>query len=110
MIIALIRDFKYFSRFFCSTGAKSLTKDPLVFTHANPDLGTSAEEETLRLLEYIILDQDEDFRTFLTSQTTFVDRRLAALYNIPAPSPTDFAQTTLDPINGRRGFWDRPLF
>ena len=62
------------------------------------------------MLEYIILDQDEDFRTFLTSQTTFVDRRLAALYNIPAPSPTDFAQTTLDPINGRRGFLGQASF
>jgi hypothetical protein len=99
-----------FKDFFALQGLQNLTKDPFVFTHANPDLGYSAEEETLRLLEYIILDQDDDFRTFLTSETTFVDRRLAALYNIPAPSPTDFAMTQLDPINGRRGFLGQASF
>ena len=99
-----------FTDFFALQNLQTLTKDPLVFTHANPDLGKSAEEETLRLLEYIILDQDDDFRTFLTSQTTFVDRRLAALYNIPAPSPTDFAMTYLEESDGRRGFLGQASF
>ena len=81
----------------------SLTKDPLVFTHASSDLGPAAREETLRTLEWLILEQDGDFRDILTTQTTFVDRRLAALYDIPAPSPDGFAQTFLERSKGRHG-------
>lgn len=80
----------------------TLTKDPLVFDHASPDLYQSAKEETLRTIQYII-ENDQDFRDILTTQTTFVDRRLAALYDIPAPSMTGFGEVWLDASQQRRG-------
>ena len=80
----------------------SITKDPLVFTHASPDLYASAKEETFQTIEYI-LDNDLDFRELLTTQTTFVDRRLASLYGIPAPLSDGFGEVTLTKQNGRRG-------
>lgn len=80
---------------------EELNKDPLIFTHASPDLGPSAREETLNLLTWLIIEQDGDFRDLLTTQETFVDTRLAALYDIPAPSMTGFSRTTL-PYDGRR--------
>ena len=79
-----------------------VVKDPLVFTHASPDLYQSAKEETLLFLLHNVLEK-EDYRDILTSQETFVDRRLAALYNIAAPSAEDFGEVTLSEAAGRRG-------
>ncbi len=80
----------------------SLTKDPLVYTHASPDLYASAKEETFRTIEYI-LDNELDFRDLLTTKTTFVDRRLATLYGIPAPVSEGFGEVQLTEGTGRRG-------
>lgn len=80
----------------------TLVKDPLVFTHASPDLYQSAKEETLLFLLDNVLGA-KDYRDILTSQDTFIDRRLAALYNIPAYGADGFAQVTLEESMGRRG-------
>lgn len=63
-----------------------LQKDPTVFEHANPALGEIAREETLRLLEYITLDADTDFRDVMTTRDTFLHPQLATLYGVPAPA------------------------
>lgn len=78
-------------------------KDPTVFTHASAELGPAAREETLRVIESIVFDDRRDFRDILTTQDTFVDPRLAALYRVPAPAPEGFGPVTLDPADGRRG-------
>lgn len=78
-------------------------KDPTVYTHAAEELGPAAREETLRVVEHLLYDRDADLRTLFTTQTTFVDRRLAALYDIPAPSLDGFGEALLDPRGGRRG-------
>ncbi len=78
-----------------------LTKDPTVFVHASPDLALSAREETLRTLAHVIFDLDTDVRTLFTTRTTFVDRRLAALYGVPAGAQEGFAQVEL-PADGPR--------
>jgi hypothetical protein len=80
-----------------------LSKDPTVFTHASPDLGPSAREETLLLIEALLLEDDADFRELLTTQRTFVDRRLAALYSIAAPAEDGFGEVWLEKDGGRRG-------
>lgn len=81
-----------------------LSKDPTIFTHMSKDLGQSAKEETLRGIETIVFDEDDDFREFFTTQRTFVDRRLAALYGIAAPVTEGFGEVTLPESGGRRGF------
>ncbi|MFT5680880.1 MAG: hypothetical protein ACI8RZ_001786 [Myxococcota bacterium] len=80
-----------------------LSKDPTAFTHASPDLGPSAREETLLLIEALLLEDDADFRELFTTQRTFVDRRLAALYSIAAPTEEGFGEVWLDEADGRRG-------
>ncbi len=92
----------FFDEFLHLYKLDSITKDPLVFTHASPDLYASAKEETFLTIEYI-LDNDLDFRELLTTQTSFVDRRLASLYGIPAPLSDGFGEVTLTKQNGRRG-------
>jgi hypothetical protein len=87
-----------------------LNKDPTVFTHAHPDMGLLAREETLRVLEDLVLEEDADFRTLLTTRETFVDRRLAALYNVPAPVTDGFGAITLPDDGSRRGLLGHASF
>lgn len=93
-----------FSEVFSLHNLDSLTKDPLVFTHSSAELGPAAKEETLLLLENLVLEQDVDFRSFLTTRETFVNRRLAALYNVPAPTDTGFGSVTLPEEGPRKGY------
>ena len=82
-------------------GLLDISKDPAVFPYFSPDIGQQAREETLRLLEHIVFDADADFRTLMTTRTTFVTRRLAGLYGVPAPDVDAFAQVEL-PADGVR--------
>ena len=67
-----------------------LSKDPTVFTHMSPTLGASAREEILQLVTDLVLFTDGDYRDVLTTRSTFVNRELAALYNMRAPSRDTF--------------------
>lgn len=80
-----------------------LVKDPTVFTAASPDLGPSAREETLRDFEHIVFDLDSDVRDILLTRDTFIDRKLASVYGVRAPSATGFALTTLPADQPRQG-------
>ena len=75
-------------------------KDPLIFQHAHPELGPAAREETLQLAAWLGTS-DADWRELLTSSVSFVDPRLAALYEVPAPTLEGFGPVTFGPE--RRG-------
>jgi len=87
-----------------------LTKDPLIFLYMSDDLGDSAREETLVGLEQLIFEDDGDYREFFTTQEAWVNRRLASIYNVPAPSMEGFAWTTLPDSDRRRGFLGQVSF
>jgi hypothetical protein len=79
---------------------EQIDKDPLLFPHATAGLGPAAKEETLLLAVELGIG-DYDFRDLLTASFSFVDPRLAALYEVPAPSLDGFARVELPPE--RRG-------
>jgi len=87
-----------------------LVKDPKVFPQMSADLGPDAREETLRTLEDLILDRDEDVRTMMTSRRTFVNRRLATLYGEPAPTLEGFGAAELREDGARRGLLGQAAF
>ncbi len=84
-------------------GLDGLNKDPTIFKHFSTDLGAAAREETLRLVEWLVFEQDADMRDLITTRTTFVDRRLAAIYDVPAAVEDGFGQVTLPASGVRRG-------
>lgn len=98
-----------FTELFTLYALDELSKDPTVFNHASTDLGPAAREETLRTVVALI-DQGQDFRDLLTTQETYVDPLLAALYQVQAPSLDGFAPTTLDAAAGRRGLLGQASF
>ena len=67
----------------------------------SPEVGPSAREETLLGLERLVFEIDGDFRDILTTRETFLNRRLAAIYDVPAPVREGFGLTEL-PEDGLR--------
>ncbi len=81
-----------------------VSKDPLIYHQFSPDLGPVARTETLHVLQGIVFDDNADWRNFLTTREVFPDRRLAAIYGIPAPALEGQAETVLPADGPRRGF------
>jgi hypothetical protein len=94
---------RFFTEFLHLDELDSLSKDPNVFEFYTADLGESALEETLRLIDYLVFDLDADYRALLTTTTTFVNPTLAALYNIPTPTSEGFARVNLPDEGPRAG-------
>jgi hypothetical protein len=86
-----------------------LAKDPAVFRHARAELWVSAKEETLRTIEALVFGGG-DYRDLFVSRTTFLDRRLASLYGVPAPSRDGFAKIELPASSGRLGILGQAAF
>jgi hypothetical protein len=84
----------------------TVSKDPMVFTSFSNDVPAAAREETLSLAEHLALTRDGDFRDLLTTRETFVNRRLASIYNVRAPLQTradGFGLVTIPDDSPRRG-------
>ncbi|MCB9788560.1 MAG: DUF1592 domain-containing protein [Deltaproteobacteria bacterium] len=85
-------------------------KDPTIFLHLSPELMAAAKEETLRGFERMVVELDGDFRDLFTTRETWLDRTLAALYDVPAPGPEGMTLTTLPAEGTRRGLLGQASF
>ena len=88
----------------------SLTKDPSVFIWMSDELGPSARTETLSVIERHIFDDDASWPDIFTTRETLVDRTLAALYDVPAPTVEGFGPITLPADGARRGLLGQASF
>lgn len=87
----------------------ALTKDPTVFVHWSDQVGPSAREETLAVVEDLAFGRPSqggsgppgDLRDLLITRSTHLDRTLAAIYAVPAPTLDGFAAADL-PADGPR--------
>ena len=79
-----------------------VAKDPEQFLHYNADVPPSAREETLRFAEDIVL-RDADYGEMFTGRRTFIDRTLASVYAVPAPSRDGFGLYEHPEDSHRRG-------
>lgn len=77
-----------------------MVKDPTVFVHASPDVGPAAREETVRGFQNLVFFEEQDIREIMTTRVTFVNRRLAAIYDVRAPRD-EFTRIEL-PADGPR--------
>lgn len=93
----------FFTERFGLAQLDDLSKDSVVFPAMSADLGPAAREETLRLIDQLLLVEEGDYRDLFTTRRTFVDRKLASLYGVPAASLTDFAEVELPEKGLRRG-------
>lgn len=87
-----------------------LSKDTTIFTAMSDELGAYAAEETLLGVEALVVDDRKDLRDLFTTQRTFVNRELAAIYNVRAPDLDGFGEVWLGYEGGRRGFFGQVSF
>ena len=87
-----------------------LSKDPKIFTYYSPEVGPAAREETLLGFEYAAFDAESDFRDLFTTRRTFVNPKLASIYQVLAPDPEGFAMVELPADVPRRGLLGQVSF
>lgn len=88
----------------------SMNKDPTIFVHFSPEVGSRAREETLADVEQLIFDEHGDYRELFTSRRSFIDARLAAIYNIPAPTLSGQGEVEFPQETFRRGLLGQVSF
>jgi hypothetical protein len=88
----------------------ALYKDPNVFVFMSDSLGHAAREETLMGFEHMVFDEESDVRDLMTTRTAYVDRELAALYDVQAPTREGFGAVELPEDGLRRGLLGQASF
>jgi hypothetical protein len=94
---------RFFREVFRLDDVEKMVKDPHVFPRMNAEVGPSAREETSLLLADFFYDPTADFRDVMTTRKTYVDRKLASIYGVPAPSRNGFGQVLLPDEGNRAG-------
>ena len=92
-----------FDDMFQLEGLAHLRKDPQSFPHMSPEVGPSAREETLRLVEWLTFEDSGDYRQLFTTRTTFLNRKLASIYGVQAPAREGFARYEHEASSERSG-------
>ena len=92
----------FFSDIFDLDALLELTKDPTIYKVYSPELGLWAREQTLLTIEDLIFE-DQDFRTLMNTRETYLNRKLASMYGVVAPTREGFAKTTLPEDSQRVG-------
>lgn len=88
----------------------AMAKDPTVFVLFSPEVGPLARAETLSTIEHVVFDQHGDYRDLFTTRTTFLDRKLASIYDVPAPAITGAARFEHPADSPRRGILGQVAF
>lgn len=75
----------FFSDMFGYEEFEGLTKEQEIFPAFSSRLKEDAEEQALRTLVDLLVTNHGDYRDIFTTRKTFLNRRLAAVYQVPAP-------------------------
>lgn len=83
---------------------------PSLFPLMTPTIGPAMRGETLRFLTDVALTRNGDYREVFDARGTYVNKELAGLYGITAPSATDFGAVTLPDTGMRAGLLGQASF
>jgi hypothetical protein len=81
----------------------TISKDSLLYAKWGTVIANSAKEETLRTTVDLALHANGDMRDLMTTRKTFINRALAADYQIAFPFKGDWVQYEFSPDSGRSG-------
>jgi len=94
---ALFRDILQFDQF------ANVTKDASLYPKFSQVVATSAQEETLQTIVHHLLTEGGDYRELFTTQQTFIDRSLAAVYQTPYRFDQEWSPYTFPESDERAG-------
>ena len=81
----------------------TVSKDGLLYPKWGSSIAVSAKEETLRTAIDLTLHQNGDLRDLMTTRKTFINRPLAAVYQLPFSFQADWTPYEFAPDAGRSG-------
>lgn len=84
-------------------GFENLVKDPAIYPKFNQSVSDAAKEQMLRTVVELLVRQKRDYREIFTTNDTFINRPLAAVYNVPFASADEWAPYTFPASSQRAG-------
>ena len=81
----------------------TVSKDSLIFPKWSAAMASSAREETLRGAIDLTLRQNGDLRDLMTTRKTFINRNLAAIYDVDFSFDAEWMPHEFSPDSGRSG-------
>jgi hypothetical protein len=100
----------FFSDMFQLDGIENVVKDPAIYPKFNQSVADGAREQTLRTTIDLLIRQKRDYRELFTSNETFINRPLAAVYKVPFSSTGDWATYTFPQSSERSGILTQASF
>jgi hypothetical protein len=91
-------------------GFENLVKDPAIYPKFNQAVSDSAKEQTLKTIIELLVRQKRDYRDLFTSNETFINRPLAAVYRVPFASNSEWARYTFPSSSERSGILTQVSF
>lgn len=91
-------------------GIENLVKDAAIYPKFNQSVADSAREQTLKTTIDLLVRRKQDYRDLFTSNDTFMNRPLAAVYRIPFASSGDWGQYTFPSSSERSGILTQVSF
>jgi len=88
----------------------TLSKDGATYPKFSQAVADSAREETLKFLVHLLVEKNGDYRDIFTSRETFLNRSLAAVYNVPYPSKEAWTPFEFSPSSERSGVLTQVTF
>lgn len=87
-----------------------LTKDAKAYPKFSQALADSAREQTLRTTVDLLFKQQRDYRDLFTTNTTVINRHLAAVYRVPFNATTEWTAFTFPQDAERSGIMTEVTF
>ncbi len=81
----------------------TVSKDAMIYPLWGSAMVSSAREETLRSTIDLALHQNGDMRDLMTTRKTFINRSLAAIYDVPFSFDGEWMPYEFPPDSGRSG-------
>jgi Protein of unknown function (DUF1592)/Protein of unknown function (DUF1588)/Protein of unknown function (DUF1585) len=81
----------------------TVSKDSILYPKWGSAIATSAKEETLRTMINLSLKENGDMRDLMTTKKTFINRNLAAIYQLPFSFSSDWVPYEFAADSGRSG-------
>lgn len=88
----------------------TLTKDGATYPKFSQAVADSAREETLKFMFDQLVTKSGDYRDIFTSRDTFLNRSLAAVYNVPYPSADPWSRYSFPASSERSGVLTQVTF
>jgi hypothetical protein len=84
-------------------GFGNLVKDPTIYPKFNQSIAEGAREQMLLRTVDLLVHNNGDYRDLFTANDTFINRSLAAVYNVPYPSKEPWTPYSFPASSERSG-------